>query len=78
MNPYNHIYNEISVTYAGIPFVVKGVIFYPAVLETEIDPPENSFIEWDKVEIGGVDISELCHGELGEDIANAVISQLER
>lgn len=77
MTPYSQQIAEVTVTHCSVPFVVKGVTFYPACAADDINPPEPPFAEWDRVEIGGVDVTELCHGGLGDDIEDAVIAALE-
>lgn len=76
-NLVRHTYAEVKVEHMGVPFVVKGVTFYPSLPSDGVSPPEPSFIDWDSIEIGGVDVSELCHGELGDDVEDAVIAKLE-
>ena len=68
---------ELTVTHCDVPFVVKGVNVSPAVPANEIDPPEPVSVEWDRVEIGCVDVSALCHGELGQQLEDAVIAAME-
>lgn len=61
----------------GVEIVCTGVVFYPAEPATEIDPPMPPLVEWDRVLIGGVEVQELFHGDLGEQLEEALIEQLE-
>ena len=74
---YRNQYKALTVMFRGIEVVLQGVTFYPAVQATEIDPPEAPFAEWDSVSIGGVEVQELFHGKLGEELEDEVIGQLE-
>lgn len=74
---YREVLGHVTVKFLDIDVDLHGVIYYPASPATEIDPPEPSFAEWDRVTIGGVEVRELFHGELGEQLETALIDQIE-
>lgn len=77
MTSYSMTYKTVDLVYCGVPLKVIGVEFFPAVGATEIDPPEPAFCDWEKVEIGGVNCTELFAGEQGESLEDELIGQLE-
>lgn len=70
--------DQINTFYADVPITVKGVVFYPYVPATQIDPPEAPFVEWDSVWIGGIDVSEIFAGKyLYERLEETLLDELE-
>lgn len=70
-------YRAMTVTVRAIEVTVKGVTFYPSEAATEIDPPEPAIVEWERVLIGGLDVSEMFCGDLKEDLEDVLIQELE-
>lgn len=77
MTSYSTTYKTVDLVYCGVPLKVIGVTFYPALSSTETDPPEPPWSEWERVEIGGVDVTDLFAGELFDDLESELTSQLE-
>ena len=74
---YVTTYKDVDLVYLGVPIKVIGVEFYPAVAATDIDPPEPPFCAWERVEIGGVDVSELFAGDSRDELESELVGQLE-
>lgn len=75
MNSTHH--RSVTAYVQGVEIVCVGVDFYPSEAATEIDPPEPAIVAWDKVLIGGVEVQELFHGDLGHQLEDALVEQLE-
>jgi hypothetical protein len=70
--------DEIETEYCGVPITVKGVIFYPYVPATQIDPAEQPCVEWESVWIGKIDVSEIFAGAyLSDKLQDTLVSRLE-
>jgi hypothetical protein len=70
--------DEIETEYCGVPITVKGVIFYPYVPGTQIDPPEQPSAEWDSVWIGAINVTEIFAGKyLYDRLQDTIVSRLE-
>lgn len=74
---YSRNHRSVTVNLREIEITCVGVTFYPACAANDTDPPEPPFVEWDSVRIGGVEVVELFHGELGEELEDALVGQLE-
>lgn len=77
MTNYSTTYRTVDLVYCGVPLTVIGVEFFPAVGATDIDPPEPPFADWERVEIGGVDVSELFAGDSRDNLEDELVGQLE-
>ena len=77
MTSYSTTYKTVDLVYCGVPLKVIGVEFFPAVGATDIDPPEPPFCAWERVEIGGVDVTDLFQGDMYHELDNELTSQLE-
>ena len=74
---YSRNHKSVTVLIGNVPITAVGVTFYPACPATEIDPPEPPFCEWNKVLIGGVDVSDLFEGDRREELDDAIVGELE-
>jgi hypothetical protein len=71
-------YDSVTVYVDDVPVTVTGVIYYPPVAETRIDPPESSFVEWDSAFIGGANATEFfSRRATGELLTDALLQHLE-
>ncbi len=80
MSYYSQTIKEMSVKIEGVEIKVVNVTYYPPVRATEIDPPEGSFIEYESLFIGGVDVTNLVQNVsdmLCEAIEDKIIQQIE-
>lgn len=77
MTSYSTTYKTVDLVYCGVPLKVIGVEFFPAVGATDIDPPEPPFCAWERVEIGGVDVSELFTNDQRDSLEDELVGQLE-
>jgi hypothetical protein len=77
MNLFPIKHSAVQVTIREVPVTCVNVEFYEASAATEIDPPEPPIVSWDRVTIGGVEVQELFHGKLGEELEVALINELE-
>ena len=77
MTNYSTTYRTVDLVYCGVPLQVIGVEFFPAVGATDIDPPEPPFCAWERVEIGGVDVTELFTNDQRDSLEDELVGQLE-
>lgn len=77
MTSYSTTYKTVDLVYCGVPLKVIGVEFFPAIGATDIDPPEPPFCAWERVEIGGVDVSELFTNDQRDSLEDELVGQLE-
>lgn len=77
MTSYSTTYKTVDLVYCGVPLTVFDVEFFPAVGATDIDPPEPPFCAWERVEIGGVDVTELFSGDQRDSLEDELVGQLE-
>lgn len=75
LHPIKH--SAVTVTIREVPVTCINVEFYEASPATEIDPPEPPIVSWDRVTIGGVEVQELFHGRLGDELEGILIDELE-
>lgn len=68
----------ITIDVMGIEVTVKGAVFYPHVPETQIDPSEAAFAEWDAVFVGKEEITELfCYEPNTDRLHEAILQAVE-
>ena len=77
MNHRESHHRSVTAYVQDVEVTCTGVVFYPSQPATEIDPPEPPMVEWDQVLIGGVDVGSLFHGDLGYQLQDALVEQLE-
>lgn len=77
MTSYSTTYKTVDLVYCGVPLKVIGVEFFPCVDADEINPPEAAFCTWDRVEIGGVDCTELFTNDQRDSLEDELVGQLE-
>lgn len=75
MKPQHHC--SVTVYVRGIEVACHGVTLYPYVPATQIDPPEEAFVEYEQATIFGNNAEELFTGELGKELEAALIKHLE-
>lgn len=76
MKPHHH--KSVTTYVRGVEVVCTDVIFYPAEPATEIEPPEPPMVEWNAVLIGKEEVTDLFRGNLGDELEDALIGQLEQ
>lgn len=70
-------HKELTVYVHGVEVEARGVTFYPYVPATQIDPPEEPFVEFEEVFIGTQDAGELFYGKQLEELNSAILKYLE-
>jgi len=76
MKPHHH--KSVTTYVRGVEVVCTDVIFYPAEPATEMEPPEPPMVEWGKVLINGTEVQDLFCSDLGDELEDALIGQLEQ
>jgi len=77
MTSYSTTYKTVDLVFSGVPLKVIGVTFYPAVESSAEDKAEPAWSEWERIEIGGVDVTDLFQGQRYDDLESELTSQLE-
>lgn len=70
-------YQSVTVYVYGVEVEARWVTVYPYVSATQIDPPEEPFVEFEEVFIGDQDASELFYGKQLEELNAAILNYLE-
>ena len=76
MKPIHH--KSVTTYVLGVEVVCETVVFYPGEPETQLEPPEPPMVEWVKVFINGIEVQDLFHSDLGDELECALIGQLEQ
>lgn len=77
MTYYSTTYKSVDLVYCGVPLLVVGVEFFPCVDSDGINPPEPAFCIWERVEIGGVDCTELFIKDQRDSLEDELVGHLE-
>ena len=70
-------HKTLTVYVHGVEVTVNRVTLYPYVPATQIDPPEEPFVEFEEVFIGDQEAGELFYGKQLEALNSAIIIHLE-
>jgi len=71
-------HKSVTVYVHGVEVEARGVTLYPYVPATQIDPPEEPFVEFEEVFIGDQDAGELFYGKQLEELNSAILNYLEQ
>lgn len=77
MTSYSTTHKSVDLVYCGVPLTVIGVEFFPCVDSDGVNPPEAAFCIWERVEIGGVDVTELFTNDQRDSLEDELVGQLE-
>lgn len=77
MTSYSTTYRSVDLVYCGVPLTVFDVEFFPCVDSDGVSPPEAAFCIWERVEIGGVNCTELFTNDQRDSLEDELVGQLE-
>lgn len=77
MKQYSQDIGDLTVTIGDNDIRFTGVVYYPPVPATQIDPPEGSFVEWDEAFLGDVCVTELVVLIRGDLVTIALCDKVE-
>ena len=75
MKPQHHL--SVTVYVHGVEVIVNNVTVHPYIPATQIDPPEEPFVEFDEVFIGDHEVNELFYGKQLDELNAAILNHLE-